>query len=78
MSDISPVWKSEKAAVRGTAHITEELDRARVEMETARHAGELTRMSEPQYGRIPELEKQHAAADAAAQNETQLLRNKVP
>jgi ATP-dependent Clp protease ATP-binding subunit ClpB len=46
-------------------------------METARRAGDLTRMSELQYGRIPELEKRLAAADEAAQNETRLLRNKV-
>ncbi|NBC13661.1 MAG: ATP-dependent chaperone ClpB [Gammaproteobacteria bacterium] len=77
LSDLDEIWKSEKAAVQGTAHVKEELDRARVEMETARRAGDLTRMSELQYGRIPELEKQLAAADEAAQNETQLLRNKV-
>jgi ATP-dependent Clp protease ATP-binding subunit ClpB len=61
-SDLDEIWKSEKAAVQGTAHIKEELDRARVEMETARRAGDLARMSELQYGRIPELEKQLAAA----------------
>jgi ATP-dependent Clp protease ATP-binding subunit ClpB len=76
-SDLDEIWKSEKAAVQGTAHIKEELDRARVEMETARRAGDLTRMSELQYGRIPELEKRLEAASAAEDNETQLLRNKV-
>ena len=50
--------------MQGTAHIKEELDRARVEMETARRAGDLARMSELQYGRVPELEKQLAAASA--------------
>ncbi len=76
-SDLDEIWKSEKAAVQGTAHIKEELDRARVEMETARRAGDLTRMSELQYGRIPELEKQLEAAGQAEQNDNQLLRNKV-
>lgn len=76
-SDLEEVWKSEKAALQGSAHVKEELERARLEMETARRAGDLARMSELQYGRIPELEKR---LDAAAQAETQqmrLLRNKV-
>ena len=76
-SDLDEIWKSEKAAVQGTAHIKEALDRARVEMETARRAGDLGRMSELQYGRIPELEKQLTAAADAEQGENRLLRNKV-
>ena len=77
-SDLDEIWKSEKAAVQGTAHIKEELDRARVEMETARRAGDLTRMSELQYGRLPELEKRLAsAAEADGSAANQLLRNKV-
>ncbi|MBK1708851.1 MULTISPECIES: ATP-dependent chaperone ClpB [Marichromatium] len=77
-ADLDEVWKSEKAAVAGTAHIKEALDRARVEMETARRAGDLGRMSELQYGRIPELEKQLASAAAGAeQGDNRLLRNKV-
>ncbi|MFP4247901.1 MAG: AAA family ATPase, partial [Halochromatium sp.] len=77
-SDLDEIWKSEKAAVQGTAHIKEELDRARVEMETARRAGDLTRMSELQYGRIPELEKRlESAAEAEGSAANRLLRNKV-
>ncbi len=76
-ADLDEIWKSEKAAVQGTAHIKEELDRARIEMETARRAGDLARMSELAYGRIPELEKQLAAAAQTEQGETRLLRNKV-
>ena len=77
-SDLDEIWKSEKAAVQGTAHIKEELDRARVEMETARRAGDLARMSELQYGRIPELEKRlESAAEADGSAANQLLRNKV-
>jgi ATP-dependent Clp protease ATP-binding subunit ClpB len=76
-SDLEEVWKSEKAAVQGATHIKEELDRARVEMETARRAGDLSRMAEIQYGTIPELEKKLAAADQAENTDMQLLRNKV-
>ncbi|EXJ14668.1 ATP-dependent chaperone ClpB [Imhoffiella purpurea] len=76
-ADLDEIWKSEKAAVQGTAHIKEALDRARVEMETARRAGDLTRMSELAYGRIPELEKQLASATVAEKGENRLLRNKV-
>jgi ATP-dependent Clp protease ATP-binding subunit ClpB len=79
-SNLEEIWKAEKAAVQGTAHIKEALDRARFELETARRAGDLTRMSELAYGRIPELEKQLAAADqggAAEQGEMRLLRNRV-
>ncbi len=76
-SDLEEVWKSEKAAVHGAQHIKEALDRARVEFETARRAGDLARMSELQYGRIPELEKQLNAAQAAEGTERKLLRNAV-
>jgi ATP-dependent Clp protease ATP-binding subunit ClpB len=76
-SDLEEIWKAEKAAVQGTTHIKEELDQARTELETARRAGDLQRMSELQYGRIPELESRLQKADEAEQQETQLLRNKV-
>lgn len=76
-ADLDEVWKSEKAAVHGTQHIKEEIDRARMELETARRAGDLARMSELQYGRIPELEDQLATANEAEGKEMQLLRNSV-
>ncbi len=76
-ADLEEVWKAEKAAVSGAQHIKEELDRARVEIETARRAGDLARMSELQYGRIPELEKQLLAAAAAEGKEHKLLRSAV-
>ena len=75
--DLEEIWNAEKAALQGTQHIKEELDRARIELETARRAGDLTRMSELQYGRIPELEKQLDMAAQAEMQETKLLRNKV-
>jgi len=76
-SDLEEIWKAEKAAVHGASQIKEELERARVELETARRAGDLGRMSELQYGRIPELEKRLAAAGEHEKKETRLLRNRV-
>ena len=76
-SDLEEIWKAEKAAMQGTTHIKEELERARLELETAHRANDLARMSELQYGRIPELEKQLADAVQAENRETTLLRNNV-
>ena len=78
-SDLEEIWKAEKSAVQGTTHIKEALEQSRIELETARRAGNLERMSELQYGKIPELEQQLAAAAEAEseQKEHQLLRNKV-
>lgn len=76
-SDLEEVWKAEKAAVQGATGIKEELERARIDLETARRAGDLSRMSELQYGKIPELEQQLAAASSTEQQEMTLLRNKV-
>jgi ATP-dependent Clp protease ATP-binding subunit ClpB len=76
-ADLEEVWKAEKATVQGAAQIREELERVRLEMETARRAGDLARMAELQYGKIPELEKRLTQALAAEQRETHLVRNKV-
>ncbi|NOX08941.1 MAG: ATP-dependent chaperone ClpB [Gammaproteobacteria bacterium] len=76
-SDLEEIWKAEKAAVQGTHHIKGELETARKELETARRAGDLTRMSELQYGRIPDLEKQLDMASQAEMHDMKLLRNKV-
>jgi ATP-dependent Clp protease ATP-binding subunit ClpB len=76
-SDLEEIWKAEKAAMQGTTQVKEDLEKARIELETARRANDLARMSELQYGRIPELEKQLASSTKAEQRETQLLRNKV-
>jgi ATP-dependent Clp protease ATP-binding subunit ClpB len=76
-ADLEEVWKSEKASLQGAAHIREELDRARLELEAARRAGNLSRMAELQYGKIPELEKRLAAAQAAEDQAPTLVRNKV-
>jgi ATP-dependent Clp protease ATP-binding subunit ClpB len=63
-ADLSELWKAEKAEMQGTTHIKEELDQARIDFETAKRAGNLQRMAELQYGRIPELEAQLKQADA--------------
>jgi len=76
-SDLDEIWKSEKAAVQGTTHIKEELERTRAELETAHRAGDLTRMSELQYGRIPELEKNLKQAEIGETAEFELLRTSV-
>ena len=78
-ADLEEIWKAEKAAVQGSQHIKEELDVLRTEMETAHRAGDLQRMAELQYGRIPELEKQLEQANQAQESgkENQLLRNSV-
>ena len=76
-SDLEEIWKAEKAAMQGATHIKEELERARLELETAHRANDLARMSELQYGRIPELEKQLADAMQADTTEKTLLRNNV-
>ena len=76
-SDLEEVWKAEKASVQGAAHIKEELERARQDVETARRAQDLQRMSELQYGKIPELEQRLAKALEAEKKPNQLLRNAV-
>ena len=76
-ADLEEVWKAEKSAMQGATHIKEELERARLDLETAHRANDLARMSELQYGRIPELEKQLTDAMQAEHKETTLLRNNV-
>ncbi|MCC5863227.1 MAG: AAA family ATPase, partial [Gammaproteobacteria bacterium] len=76
-SDLDEIWKAEKASMQGATQIKEELERAKLELETARRAHDLARMSELQYGRIPELEKQLASAGEGEGQTTTLVRNKV-
>jgi ATP-dependent Clp protease ATP-binding subunit ClpB len=76
-SDLDEIWKAEKAAVQGSHHIKEALEQARKELETAHRAGDLTRASELQYGRIPELEKQLDMASQAEMQDMKLLITKV-
>jgi ATP-dependent Clp protease ATP-binding subunit ClpB len=80
-ADLEEIWQAEKAALQGAQEYKAELEQARVELEQARRAGDLNRMSELQYGVIPELEKKVKAAqdqeEQQSQTENQLLRNKV-
>ena len=76
-SDLEEIWKAEKATLQGTHHIKEKLERSRIDFETARRAGDLNRMSELQYGIIPELEKQLQQAGNTDIQGMKLLRNKV-
>jgi ATP-dependent Clp protease ATP-binding subunit ClpB len=76
-ADLEEVWKAEKAMMQGAAQIKEDLERAKLEFDTAHRANDLARMSELQYGRIPELEKQLQQAMQAEHVETTLLRNNV-
>ncbi|MFT5208659.1 MAG: ATP-dependent Clp protease ATP-binding subunit ClpB [Flavobacterium sp.] len=75
--DLEEIWNAEKAALHGSQLIKEELEHARACLETARRAGDLTRMSELQYGDIPELEKKLDMAAQAEMMDMKLLRNKV-
>ncbi|MEY0712862.1 ATP-dependent chaperone ClpB [Providencia huaxiensis] len=76
-SALEEEWKAEKASLTGTQHIKAELENTRIEMEKARRMGDLAKMSELQYGKIPELEKQLEAATKAEGKSMKLLRNKV-
>jgi ATP-dependent Clp protease ATP-binding subunit ClpB len=75
---LETIWKAEKGSLNDAQAIKSELEKARTEFENARRAGDLTKMAELQYARIPELEKQLAeAASGDQKKENRLLRNKV-
>ena len=76
-SRLENIWNTEKASLHGAQQIKEELEALRLELESAQRSGDLARMSELQYGKIPELEKQLEMASCAEKQEMQLLRNKV-
>ncbi len=76
-SDLEEIWKAEKAAVQGSAAIKEKLEQARMDLEIASRASDLTRMSELKYSIIPELEKELDLASQAEMQDMTLLRNKV-
>lgn len=75
--ELDEVWKTEKAALSGTQNIKQALEQARMDLEVASRAADLTRMSELQYGRIPELEKQLDLASQAEMQEMTLLKHSV-
>ncbi|MEL0191886.1 MAG: ATP-dependent chaperone ClpB [Halieaceae bacterium] len=76
-SDLEEIWRAEKAAVQGVAHLKSEIERVKSELEVAHRAGDLAKMSELQYGQLPELEKRLAEASSEDQPAPQLLRSRV-
>ena len=76
-ADLEEVWNTEKAALHGSQKIKSRLEQARIDLENARRAGDLGKMSELQYGHIPELERQLDMASQAEMMEMTLLRNRV-
>ena len=76
-ADLEEIWKAEKASLQGAHTMKSSLEKARLDMEAARRAGDLARMSEIQYGVIPALEQKLEAATEAEAAEKQLLRNRV-
>jgi ATP-dependent Clp protease ATP-binding subunit ClpB len=75
--DLEEVWLSEKAALQGSHTIKGKLEQARLDLDAARRAGDLNRMSELQYGVIPDLEKKLQASTQSDTQDMKLLRNKV-
>jgi ATP-dependent Clp protease ATP-binding subunit ClpB len=76
-NELDEIWRTEKAALSGTKHIKSALDKARVELDIARRASDLNKMSELQYGTIPMLEKQLDLAAQAEMQDMTLLKNRV-
>ncbi|MBT8111452.1 MAG: ATP-dependent chaperone ClpB, partial [Gammaproteobacteria bacterium] len=76
-ADLEEIWKAEKVMIQGEAQIKKDLERARIDYDTALRANDLARSSELQYGRIPELEKQLEQTKRRENAETVLLRNNV-
>lgn len=75
--EMEKVWETEKLAMQGTQYIKANLEQAKLDLEIARRAQDLNRMSELQYGRIPELEQKLEYAMESETRETTLLKNKV-
>ena len=78
-ADLEEIWKAEKAAVQGSQHIKEEIEKVKLQMEDARRKGDWQKMSELQYGKLPELEAQLKQADTgeAKAGRPQLVRTQV-
>ncbi len=76
-NELDEIWRAEKAALQGTQNIKTELEQVRLDFEVAKRAGDLQRMSELQYGRIPELERKLDLAAGVEMQDMRLLRHKV-
>jgi len=80
-ADLEEIWKAEKAQVQGSAHIKEAIDKIKFEMEEATRKGDWQKVSELQYGKLPQLEaqlKQASNAEATTpQSKNRMLRTEV-
>ena len=76
-ADLEEVWKKEKSQVQGAQHLKEELEQAKASFEVAQRNNDLAKMSELQYGVIPQLEEKIKASESQEVMEMTLLRNKV-
>jgi ATP-dependent Clp protease ATP-binding subunit ClpB len=78
-ADLEEIWKAEKSQVAGSQHVKEELEKLKLEMEAAKRKGDWQKVSELQYGRIPQLEAQLKKAEKAPSKEEKpkLLRTQV-
>ena len=76
-SDFDEVWKREKLKVQGSQHLKEELEQAKNNLEIAQRSNDLAKMSELQYGIIPDLENGISQCDNDENNQMTLLRNTV-
>jgi ATP-dependent Clp protease ATP-binding subunit ClpB len=81
-ADLEEIWKAEKAQAQGSAHIKEEIDKLRFSIEELTRKGDFNAVAELQYGKLPELEKQHKDAQAKEAKKSQsdaprLLRTQV-
>jgi ATP-dependent Clp protease ATP-binding subunit ClpB len=76
-SDFDEVWKREKLKVQGSQHLKEELEQAKNNLEIAQRSNDLAKMSELQYGIIPDLENSISQCDNDENNQMTLLRNTV-
>ena len=80
-ADLEEIWKAEKAQVQGSQHIKEEMEQVKLEMEEARRGGDWQKVSELQYGKLPQLEAQLNVVDrqgeASAEHKPKLLRTQV-
>ncbi|MDC9715141.1 MAG: ATP-dependent chaperone ClpB [Gammaproteobacteria bacterium] len=76
-ADLEEIWKKEKSVVQGAQHLKEELEQAKAALELASRNNDLAKMSELQYGKIPELEDKITESESATVEEMTLLRNKV-
>ncbi len=77
-ADLDEVWKAEKATVAGTQHLKEEVDKIKLQMEEAKRRGDWQKMSELQYGKLPQLEEQLKKVDSnAPKKKMKLLRTEV-